>query len=299
MRDEMEETTGKLVVEKVGGKSTVTRCFSKYPLKFILPRKVGPSQNDAVWIYTLSYGGGIVSGDSISCDFTIGDGCTAVLTTQSSTKVYKSVASKCSKQVLEAKIGSDALLVVIPDPVTCFSTAKYSQKQVFRITPDSSLLIVDWITSGRHESGEKWNFELYKSTNHIICESNPLFLDTVLLEQESITSIAERMQDYQVIAMVILLGPKLKHVQNLIQENVKKMMSQELHIPSSSFGSYTKTRNEHCFTKPNFIASCNAFGPKGFGVVIRIAATTTESVYRFLHQQLASMEPMLGLSPYR
>nr|XP_043618458.1 urease accessory protein D isoform X2 [Erigeron canadensis] len=188
---------GKLVVEKVGGKSTVTRCFSNYPLKFILPSKAGRSDVDSVWIYTLTYGGGIVSGDCILFDITIEDGCTAVLTTQASTKVYKSVALKCSQQMMEARIGSDALLVVIPDPVTCFSTARYSQKQVFNIMSGSSLLLVDWITSGRHESGEKWDFTLYRSTNHIFLENKPLFLDTVLLENGNVTTITERMQDYQ------------------------------------------------------------------------------------------------------
>ncbi|MFS8034724.1 putative urease accessory protein UreD [Helianthus anomalus] len=78
-----------------------------------------------------------------------------------------------------ASIGNGGLLVVIPDPVTCFSTAKYSQKQVFKIMSGSSLLVVDWITSGRHESGEKWEFIFYKSTNHIYMEAKPLFLDTV------------------------------------------------------------------------------------------------------------------------
>lgn len=98
------ERTGKVVVEKVGGKSTVTRCFSKYPLKFIVPCKAGPCKTDSVWIYSLTYGGGIVSGDSISCEFEIGDGCTTVFTTQASTKVYKSVGSKCSAQFLEVAI---------------------------------------------------------------------------------------------------------------------------------------------------------------------------------------------------
>lgn len=71
-------------------------------------------------------------------------------------------------------------MAVIPDPVTCFSTARYSQKQVFRVVSDSSLVIVDWITSGRHESGEKWDFDFYKSINHIFMEDDePLFLDAV------------------------------------------------------------------------------------------------------------------------
>ncbi|MFS7954372.1 hypothetical protein Hanom_Chr07g00629521 [Helianthus anomalus] len=32
--------TDRLAVERVSGRSTVTRCFSKYPLKFIVPTKV-------------------------------------------------------------------------------------------------------------------------------------------------------------------------------------------------------------------------------------------------------------------
>ncbi|NP_001293068.1 urease accessory protein D isoform X1 [Solanum lycopersicum] len=291
--------TGKVIVEKVRGKSTLTKCFSKYPLKFINPKNVAPSQTDVVWIYAITYGGGIVSGDSIVCDYTIGDGCTTVLTTQASTKVYKAVGTKISEQVLEARIGSNAFLAVIPDPVTCFSTAKYSQKQVFKVMSDSSLLLVDWITSGRHETGEKWNFDLYRSMNNIFHnDDEPLFLDTALLEQGTCSDIAERMQDYQVIAMVILLGPKLKHVQNQIQEDVKKIMSQSLHMPTIGSRQSTSRHNDHHLTKPSFLASCSIFGPKGIGVVTRIAAMTTESVYNFLQHQLSSMEPLLGVKPY-
>ncbi|XP_057970762.1 urease accessory protein D isoform X3 [Malania oleifera] len=213
--------TGRVLVEKVGGRSRVTQCFSKYPLKFMIPRKVSPAQTDAVWIYSLSYGGGIVSGDSISSEFTIGDGCTAVLTTQASTKVYKSVGSKCSEQILE-----------------------------------------------------------------------------VLLERESFSSISERMQGYQVMAMIIILGPKLKHVQNQFQEDVKRMMSEQLHFPSA-LGNSRKTNSDDHLTKPSFIGSCSVFGPKGFGVVVRIASMTTESVYKFLQNQLASMETLFGVPLYR
>ncbi|GLT49485.1 hypothetical protein SLA2020_230370 [Shorea laevis] len=290
---------GKIVVEKVEGKSTMTRCFSKYPLKFIIPRKVGSSKTDAVWIYSLTYGGGIVSGDCISCEFTIGDGCNTVLTTQASTKVYKSLGSKCSEQVLEARIGTGALFAVIPDPVTCFSAARYSQKQFFRVGSDSNLVIVDWITSGRHESGEKWDFELYKSTNHIYLEGNqPIFLDTVLLERGSTVSVAEHMQEYHVIAMVIIYGPNLKHIQDQVQKNVKMMMSEQLRIPSTSLGRHVHMRSDNWSAKPSIVGSCSVFGPKGIGVVVRVVAMETESVYRFLQQQLVGLEPLIGLPPY-
>lgn len=35
-----EMEMGSVVVEKVGGRSSVTSCFSRYPLKFIIPKKV-------------------------------------------------------------------------------------------------------------------------------------------------------------------------------------------------------------------------------------------------------------------
>ncbi|MCL7022888.1 hypothetical protein MKW94_014805 [Papaver nudicaule] len=172
----------------------------------------------------------------------------------------------------------------------------YSQKQIFRMGLDSSLLIVDWITSGRHESGEKWDFKFYKSSNNIYLEDDqPLFLDSVLLEQGSTTTIVERMQNYQVIAMVILVGPKLKNVQNKLQDELKRIMCEQLYMPST-FGRGNNTKSAP--TKPTFVASCSAFGPKGVGLVVRIAATTTESVYKFLQHQLAIMEPLLGVSPY-
>lgn len=196
-------------------------------------------------------------------------------------------------------MGSQALFIVIPDPVTCFANARYSQKQIFRIQRDSNLVVVDWFTSGRYECGERWDFELYRSTNNILYEDDePLLLDTVLLEQGSVSPIAERMQDYQVIAMVIVLGPRLKDLQSQVQKNVKSMMFEYLQVKPSASGRSTGSNSDLCVTKPNFIASCSAFGPKGVGLLVRVAATTTESVYRFLHLQLSCLEPLLGVSPY-
>ncbi|WVZ77709.1 hypothetical protein U9M48_025547 [Paspalum notatum var. saurae] len=245
-----EAATGAVRVEKVRGRSALTRCFARYPLKLIAPSKVGPASCDAVWLYALTYGGGIVSGDTISCTVSVGDGCTAAITTQASTKVYKAVDSKCSEQLLEARVGEDALLVVIPDPVTCFSTARYYQKQV-------------------------------------------------LLEQGSNCSIAERMQEYNVIAMVVLLGPKLRHIQDKMQDEVKSLMSGQLRPPTSGGSLYTtRSQPPQRLQRPPLVASCSPFGRTGTGVVARVAAVSTEFVYSFLRDNLAALELFLGASPY-
>ncbi|KAF3793364.1 Urease accessory protein D [Nymphaea thermarum] len=265
---------GVMVVEKVGGRSTPTRCFSRYPLKLIIPSKAGAADSDAVWVYTVSFGGGIVSGDRISFDVRIGNDCTAAIKTQSSTKVYKAIGAKCSEQILEAQVGSNALLALLPDPVTCFAGARYSQKQIFRIVSNSNLIIVDWLTSGRHERGEKWDFSLYKSTNNIFLEGDhPLFLDSVI--------------------------PKLKQIQNQITNDVKETMSRLFQLPFAARSCYNKRqKSQHTIEQPDFLASCSGFGNKDIGLVVRIMALTTESVYKFLHQHLACLASLLGAVPY-
>ncbi|XP_062223961.1 urease accessory protein D-like isoform X4 [Phragmites australis] len=266
--------TGAVRVEKVRGRSALTQCFARYPLKLIAPSKVGPASCDAVWLYALTYGGGIVS-------------------------VYKAVGSKCSEQLLEARVGEDALLVVIPDPVTCFRTAQYYQKQVFQVFANSNLVLVDWFTSGRYESGEKWDFRFYKSVNHIFLGDQPLFIDSVLLEQGSNSTIAERMQEYNVIAMVVLLGPKLKHIQDQMQDEVRKLMSVQLRPPTSGGSRYAmRSQSSLHPQRPPLIASCSPFGHTGTGMVARVAAVSTESVYSFLRHHLAALEAFLGASPY-
>ncbi|KAK8934993.1 hypothetical protein KSP39_PZI014266 [Platanthera zijinensis] len=84
------EETGFAAVENIDGKSTITHCFSKYPLKLIIPQKTGSSTSHAMWISSLSYGDDIISGDRLVLGLSVGDGCTVALTTQASTKAYPS-----------------------------------------------------------------------------------------------------------------------------------------------------------------------------------------------------------------
>lgn len=70
--------------------------------------------------------------------------------TQGSTKVFKCLpASEGCSQHITATVAKDALLVLVPDPVTCFDDSKYQQIMIFKLHADASLVVVDWLTSGR------------------------------------------------------------------------------------------------------------------------------------------------------
>ncbi|KAI5082738.1 hypothetical protein GOP47_0002481 [Adiantum capillus-veneris] len=278
-----KEFTGCIEVDHVAGKSMATRLFSKYPLKLIVPNKVAPSV-DVVWIYALSYGGGLVSGDTVYVQVRIGSCCTAVFTTQASTKVYKSNAGLACEQLLEVHIQQKGTFAMLPDPVTCFQASKYSQVQVFHLAADANVVLVDWCTSGRRERGEVWAFNSYRSTNHLYLEGKgPLFLDSMCLECGD-TTILERMQPFQVVAMLLIYGPKLRNLCLQLEELIQIRNRKAL-----------KSRPRGM---PDLLVSCSTFGPKEDGLVVRIVATTTELVYAFLHHHLATLSSLIGVPPY-
>lgn len=282
----------------MAGKSAATRLFSKYPLKLIVPRKVAPSV-DVVWIYALSYGGGFVSGDSVYIKGKVGSCCTSVFTTQASTKVYKSIGGLVCEQLLEVSIETKGTFVMLPDPVTCFSSAKYNQFQAFYLGTDANVVLVDWCTSGRRDRGEVWSFDHYRSTNHIFLEGiGPLFLDSMCLENGDGSTILSRMQPFHVVAMVILYGPQLHGLCRQLEESIQFLNRRDLNLRSRSRGKASPSDAVGGLLNSNLLVSCSTFGPREDGLVVRIVANATELVYDFLRQHLASLSSLIGVTPY-
>src|SRR4051812_7708813 len=81
---ELPSGHGVLDIARISEKSVVQSAHARSPLKFLNPRNHG----QAAWIYTSTYGGGLLGGDSISLRIDVGQDATAVLLTQASTKVY-------------------------------------------------------------------------------------------------------------------------------------------------------------------------------------------------------------------
>lgn len=295
--------TGSVKVELVLGKSVVTHVQADYPLQFMVPKKATQADVDSVLVYALNFGGGIVSGDAIFCELKVGEHTTVVYTTQGCTNVFKSVKGKTSHQTLKASVGSGALLAVLPDSLVCFADARYSQVQAFDLATNANLVLVDWLTSGRVARGEMWNFELFKSINHIYIEGDtPLLLDSVCLEQGVGLSIADRMDDFQVLGLVVIYGPKLAAIQRAIQFSVQNLTARAMknqksfssNVASTTQGSWPKqTPSTH-----EFFASCSTLGPSEEGLVVRMASRETKTVYQFLREQLSPLQPLIGVPPY-
>ena len=259
---------GRFTVERARGRSVVSRAFATSPLRLLTPRNHG----HAAWIYTSSHGGGLVDGDDIAMRASVGPGASAFLSTQSATKVYRS--PRGTRTALEADVGDNALLVVAPDAVICFAGSRYRQTQRINLGAGGALVLVDWVTSGRRESGERWAFDEYVSRTVVYLEERLVIHDALALRAAD-GPMAHRFGSCDVLAAAMLVGRGLAAEIERIDARVR--------------GEPVTRRAERLI----------AAAPVGdAGCVVRIAGRTVEDIDDTLRDLLGFVPRLLGDSPW-
>ena len=179
-------------------------CASAAPLRLLSPRHRGTS----AWTVAASYGGGLVAGDGVALEVEVGDGAAALVGTQAETKVYRSRGAPCQMEVL-ARVGLGGALALVPDPVSCFSGARYRQLQRVELDPGGTLLIVDALVAGRAARGERWAFEEYSSRIEVVRGGRLVVADALRLTPREGPALPARMGNFDLLATVAALGPRL------------------------------------------------------------------------------------------
>lgn len=253
-----------LTFTRSGPATVLTRAFAASPAKLIATNGRGTT----CWVYAATFGGGLVGGDEIRLRADVTAGARGLLTTQASTKVYRSL--RPASQSLEASVDADALLAVVPDPVVCFAEADFTQTQRYDLHRDASLVMVDWITSGRHASGERWAFSRYESRFDIRRGSERIFFDAIVLEPH-IDSVVDRMGRFNVLLTAVITGPLVAGVAgNLVHRLSEAPIARRADLVLSA----AKLRDG--------------------GALLRMAGTSVEQMGRALREHLAFLSPLTG-----
>ena len=192
-----------LEVAQVRGKSRLVACKNIQPLKLLQPGAPGSTCH----VVLSSYGGGLVAGDVIRLRITGQAGSRLVLTTQASTKVFRSIDGAVAEQHTVGELGEDALAVVFPDPVVPQAESRYRQVQEWHLRPTSLLLLVDWFHSGRMDQGERFAFTSLHSELRVRVAGRLVLLDRFGFEPaENIATSPANFAGYQTFFSVFLVG---------------------------------------------------------------------------------------------
>ncbi|KAJ9084672.1 hypothetical protein DSO57_1023036 [Entomophthora muscae] len=189
--------------------ASVKKLYSRYPVKLLCPQMV--TNPISKTCYMMGYGGGIVQGDVTILDAAVTGGANLTLLTQGSTKVFKNPLRHPSAQASNVTIGAGSSCLFLPDPVVCYNDAIYHQHQTFDLEDStSSLVLLDWYSSGRKESGEVWALRSYFSKISIRIGGVLKARDITTLTQTGEVPLAERMGEHSTFATIFLVGPRFQ-----------------------------------------------------------------------------------------
>jgi urease accessory protein len=267
---------GSVAVEHIAGRSIITQLRATSPLKLLTPCRAA---SRAAWIFAATYGGGLVAGDEVNLIIRLAPRAAMILGTQSSTKIYRADAPTGASQSLTAHTGADSLCAILPDPITPFQGAIYSQRQGLNLEASASLLLLDWLSSGRCARGERWSFSRYESRTEITLDGRTILRDALLLDAADGPLAAPcRTGHFNCFATLVLLGPALR-------ETAARLT-----------GEINATPLQRATASILLAASPLAHDA---GVIIRIAGIGTEIVGRWLKNQLAPITiELLGDDPW-
>jgi urease accessory protein len=257
----------RLTFARNGSQTILERSFASSPVKLFTTRPRGA----ACWVYSATLGGGLVGGDNVRMMVDLKDGTRALLATQASTKVYRSL--RRASQAIVANVDNDALLAVMPDPIVCFSGADFLQTQRYDLRRSANLVVIDWITSGRHLNGERWAFSRFESRLDVRRDGRRVLYDGLLLESD-FDSVGARMGRFHVYVTVVSTGPLISREAAVVASGVLHEVSKNSELIESA-----ATLNDG-------------------GTLFRIAGVDLEHVARVLRQHLTYLQPLLGDDPW-
>ncbi len=258
----------RLAFERVGTRTVVSTALAHSPMRLLTPRNHG----HAAWVYTSLFGDGLVDGDQLSLEVRVAAGATALLSSRGNTRIYRSPQG--CRSVLSARVEKGALLILVPDPTTCYTGARFEQRQDIHLAPEASLILMDLVTTGRRATGERWDFSRFSSSLGVYREGRALFDERWLLDPAQ-GPLSERMGRFDALGTVLLIGPASTAAREALAGRV---------------GTLPIT--------PGARLVCSASPIGSDGLVLRAAATSPEILMHTATDWLSFLPALLGDDPW-
>lgn len=134
-------------------------------------------------VYLMNPGGGYLGGDSYRMEVFLEAGAEVLLTTQSSTKVYKTPRRPVLQET-ELNLKKGSFLEYVPDPVIAYPHARFAQRTIVRMEPGASLVCTEVLTPGWAPDGSRFRYDLLQSRMDVYMEDQLVLFDHVKLEPD-------------------------------------------------------------------------------------------------------------------
>lgn len=190
-----------LVFERRGGRTVVARSQFTLPLQVLGTVAL---DDPAAIVSILNPTGGLVGGDRLAIDVTVGESAHACLTTPSATKVYRAMETPAEQHV-RLRAAEGAIVEWVPDHTIPFPGAAFRQTIDADVAAGATLVLVDAYAAGRVARGEAWQFGMLDSRSTVHDVHGPIFDDRFVLAGSARWAdlgLAERCPYFATVAVV-------------------------------------------------------------------------------------------------
>jgi urease accessory protein len=149
----------RLGFERRGSGTILARVRYTLPLQVLAPMAL---DDPAAVVSILNPTGGLLGGDHLAIDVSVGPAAHACLITPSATKVYRSEGEP-ARQDVSLRLEAGAICEWVPDHTIPFSGSGLRQRIDVEAGDGACLILMDAFAAGRVGRGEAWAFHLLES----------------------------------------------------------------------------------------------------------------------------------------
>jgi urease accessory protein len=215
---------GRVVARAARGGTVLVSARAESPLRLIRPTFPGTT---SAAVCMVTFGGGLVDGDSVALEIVVEAGATLVVFTQASTKVFRGA----SAQRIDARV--EGRLILLPDPIAAFAGAKYTQRIDADLRGDGGCVLLDGFTSGRAAFGERWAMESLDLRATVTHDGRRVVADALRLATTD-GAIAARCGRFEAFATLLAVGRSVETIARAIVEEPVAPPDQDLVVASSA-----------------------------------------------------------------
>ena len=161
-----------------GDCTTFGRTSSQTPWHLLPPIYL----DDSGSAYTLlvNPSGGLVGGDRLSIDVSVGPNGHALISTPSANRVYRSLSEE-SVQEVALRVAEGAILEWMPEHTIPFAGSRFRQTIDVKLAAGATIVLWDAMASGRIAHGERWKFTTFSNRIHIQSASGSSLAERYLI----------------------------------------------------------------------------------------------------------------------
>ena len=148
---------GTLALEyaRQGDRTVLRRTSCRTPWHLLPP--IYLDESGSAYTLLVNPSGGLVGGDHLSIDLSIGPKAHVLISTPSANRVYRSL-SRDAVQDVTIKVAEGGILEWMPEHTIPFAGSRFRQSIDVTLKAGATLVLWDAVASGRIAHGERWRF---------------------------------------------------------------------------------------------------------------------------------------------